>query len=161
MRINIRVRPGASRTRVGGEHDGALVVRVGALASDGRATDAALAAVADAFGVRRSAVTLVLGATSRSKIIQIAGGERAVLDELLTQSLYVMAFQAELHLAGPDRRQASGPMLRWRLDHCVGRSGNRPALRRNCLGAAPVWGLTSAGDGPYRRRCRTELSARA
>ena len=85
VRINIRVRPGAHRTRVGGEHDGALVVRVGAPAADGRATDAALAAVADAFGVRRSAVTLVLGATSKSKVIQIAGGERAVLEELLTQ----------------------------------------------------------------------------
>ena len=58
---------------------------MGAPAADGRATDAALAAVADAFGVRRSAVTLVLGATSKSKVIQIAGGERAVLEELLTQ----------------------------------------------------------------------------
>jgi hypothetical protein len=50
VRITIRVRPGAGRTSVGGGHDGALVVRVGARAADGRATEAALAAVADAFG---------------------------------------------------------------------------------------------------------------
>jgi len=85
VRIGIRVRPGASRTRVRGEHDGALVVRVAARAAEGRATEAALAAVADAFGVRRSAVTLVTGRTSRSKVVHIVGGERAVLDELLAQ----------------------------------------------------------------------------
>jgi uncharacterized protein YggU (UPF0235/DUF167 family) len=61
------------------------VVRVAARAADGQATGAALAAVADAFGVRRSAVTLVRGAISRSKVIQIVGGERTVLNELLTR----------------------------------------------------------------------------
>jgi hypothetical protein len=68
---------------VGGSHDGALVVRVSAPAVDGRATEAALAAVAEAFGVRRAAVTLVTGATSRSKVVDVDGGDRAVLDALL------------------------------------------------------------------------------
>ena len=52
-------------------------------AVDGRATEAALAAVAEAFGVRPSAVTLVTGATSRSKVVAVDGGDRAVLDALL------------------------------------------------------------------------------
>jgi len=51
VRITIRVRPGSARPGVGGEQAGALVVRVSAPAVDGRATQAALAAVADAFGV--------------------------------------------------------------------------------------------------------------
>jgi uncharacterized protein YggU (UPF0235/DUF167 family) len=51
---------------VGGERNGALVVRVSARAVDGQATEAALAAVATAFGIRRRAVTLVAGATSRT-----------------------------------------------------------------------------------------------
>ena len=59
VRITIRVRPGSARPGVGGQHDGALVVRVRAAAVDGRATAAALAAVAAAFGVRPHAVTLV------------------------------------------------------------------------------------------------------
>jgi uncharacterized protein len=84
MRITIRVRPGASRPGVGGEHDGALVVRVSAPAVDGRATQAALAAVAAALGVRRSAVTLVSGATSRTKIIDVAGADPADLTRLLS-----------------------------------------------------------------------------
>ena len=83
LRVPLRVRPGAGRTRVGGSYDGALVVRVSAPAVDGRATEAALAAVAAAFGVRRSAVTLVSGATSRSKVVAVDGGDRGVLDALL------------------------------------------------------------------------------
>jgi uncharacterized protein len=83
MRVTIRVRPGSARAGVGGEHAGALVVRVTAPAVDGRATEAALAAVAGAFGVRRRAVTLVSGATSRTKVVEVAGADQAALDRLL------------------------------------------------------------------------------
>ena len=85
MRIAIRVRPGSARPGVGGEHAGALVVRVSARAVDGKATESALAAVADAFGVRRSAVGLVSGAASRIKIIEIAGGDPRLLADLLAR----------------------------------------------------------------------------
>jgi len=73
--IAIRVKPGASRARVGGRHDGshgpALVVAVTARAVDGAATEAALRAVADTFGVRRSTVDLLTGRTSRDKVIVV------------------------------------------------------------------------------------------
>src|SRR5262245_49760589 len=72
----VRVRPGASRTVVGGRFDGphgaALVVAVGAPAVDGRATDAALRAVADALGVRRADLALRTGTTSRDKLFILA-----------------------------------------------------------------------------------------
>ena len=87
MRVAIRVKPGSSRTAVGGRHgDGdVLVVAVTARAVDGKATEAALRAVAEAFGVRRGAVSLVTGATSRDKVVEINGnpaeleGRRAAL----------------------------------------------------------------------------------
>jgi len=82
MRLTVWVRPGSARPGVGGEHDGALVVRVTARAVDGQATVAALAAIADAFGVRRHAVTLVAGAASRRKIVEVTGADPAVLDRL-------------------------------------------------------------------------------
>ncbi|MEI8409551.1 MULTISPECIES: DUF167 domain-containing protein [unclassified Kribbella] len=79
MRILLRVKPGASRTAVGGRYDGpsgpALVVSVTARAVEGQATKAVLEAVAAAFGVRRSAVTLVRGATSRDKLVAVEGEE--------------------------------------------------------------------------------------
>ena len=83
VRITIWVRPGSARPGVGGEHDGALVVRVSERAVDGRATAAALAALAAAFGVRRHAVTLVAGASSRMKVVEVADADPAVLGHLL------------------------------------------------------------------------------
>ncbi len=78
----IRVKPGASRTRVGGAYGGALVVSVTARAVDGKATEAALAAVAEALGVRRRALTLVSGATSRDKIVAIDPAPSGLHDRL-------------------------------------------------------------------------------
>ena len=83
MRITIRVRPGSAHPGVRGEYAGALVVRVSARAVDGKATEAALAAVAGAFGVRRGAVRLVSGAASRTKIIDIDAGDPRILAALL------------------------------------------------------------------------------
>ncbi|MEN0130354.1 MAG: DUF167 domain-containing protein [Brevundimonas sp.] len=85
VRIPIRARPGASRTRVGGRHDERLVVAVSARAVDGAATEAALAAVAGALGVRRREVTLVTGRTSRDKVVEVARFDG--LDELLGELL--------------------------------------------------------------------------
>jgi uncharacterized protein YggU (UPF0235/DUF167 family) len=86
MRVAVRVKPGAARTTVGGRRGDALVICVTARPAGGAATQAALRAAADAFGVRRSDVTLVTGAASRDKVIEIAGPPAALtrqLDELL------------------------------------------------------------------------------
>jgi uncharacterized protein (TIGR00251 family) len=84
VRVRIRVRPGASRTAVGGSYGDALVVAVSAPAVDGRATEAALAAVAAAFGVRRRQVALVSGASSRDKIAEIDGDPAELTARLAT-----------------------------------------------------------------------------
>lgn len=70
-RVAIRVRPGASRTAVGGAYGDRLVVAVSARAVDGGATEAAVAAVAKAFGVRRRGARLLTGATSRDKVVEV------------------------------------------------------------------------------------------
>jgi len=84
--VTIRVRPGASSTAVGGSFGPALVVRVRARAVDGRATDSALRAVAEAFSVAPGAVRLVHGARSRTKAVEVAGDDVVLahrLEELL------------------------------------------------------------------------------
>ncbi|MGC9667363.1 DUF167 domain-containing protein [Planosporangium sp. 12N6] len=74
--IAVRVKPGSARTRVGGGYAGpygpALVVAVHAPAVDGRATEAARRALAEALGLRASAVTLRSGAASRDKLFTVA-----------------------------------------------------------------------------------------
>jgi uncharacterized protein YggU (UPF0235/DUF167 family) len=74
--IAIRVKPGASRTAVGGSHPGpygdAVIVAVGARPVDGQATEAALKALARAIGVRASTVRLKAGAASRDKLVELA-----------------------------------------------------------------------------------------
>lgn len=74
--VAVRVKPGSSRTAVGGRHDGprgpALIVAVSAPAVDGRATEAARRALADALGVRPSAIVLRSGAASRDKVFAVA-----------------------------------------------------------------------------------------
>jgi uncharacterized protein YggU (UPF0235/DUF167 family) len=72
VRVTVHVRPDSSRTHVGGEHDGALVVRVTAPAEQGKATAAVREALADALGVPLRAVTLVFGAASRRKVVGVA-----------------------------------------------------------------------------------------
>ena len=69
----MRVRPGASRTRVGGRwgNEEVLGVSVAARAVDGAATAAVRAAVAEAFGVRGRDVTLVAGERSRTKVLEV------------------------------------------------------------------------------------------
>jgi len=83
MRITIWVQPGSTHAKVGGEHNGALVVRVHQRAVEGHATAAALTALAAAFGVRPHAVNLVSGAASRTKIVDVTGADPAALDRLL------------------------------------------------------------------------------
>lgn len=73
----IRVRPGASRTRVGGSYGeaGVLVVAVREPAVDGRATEAVRRALADALGVAASQVTVVRGMQARTKQIAITAAD--------------------------------------------------------------------------------------
>ncbi|HEY7488265.1 MAG TPA: DUF167 domain-containing protein [Streptosporangiaceae bacterium] len=73
LRVAIRVRPGAAKTRVGGTYGDSLVVKVAARAVEGKATEAALAAMAAALGLRPRAVRLVSGATSRDKVVEVDG----------------------------------------------------------------------------------------
>jgi uncharacterized protein YggU (UPF0235/DUF167 family) len=102
MRISVWVRPGSARPGVGGERNGALVVRVSARAVGGQATEAALAGVAAAFGLRRRAVTLIAGASSRTKVLEVEGADPTTFSRLLAST-------GEDAGPGRTRPSASGP----------------------------------------------------
>lgn len=81
--MSIRVRPGSGRAQVGGRYADALVVRVQERAVDGRATTAALRALADALDVRAADVELVTGRTSRTKVVEIPDDAAPAYERLL------------------------------------------------------------------------------
>jgi uncharacterized protein len=89
VQVAIHVRPGASRASVGGTYAGALVVRVVEPPDRGRATAAALRAVAEALGVSRRSVTLVAGATARRKMVtvDVAGSDSGAVEDRLASLL--------------------------------------------------------------------------
>jgi uncharacterized protein len=83
----VRVRPGASRTSVGGSYDGALgpalVVAVSAPAVDGRANRAVLEAVVTALGLRRGQVAVRSGERGRDKLLRVVDPPVDLPDRLL------------------------------------------------------------------------------
>lgn len=74
VRRAVRVTPRAKRPGLAGvRDDGVLLVRVGAPPEDGRANAELCAVVAKALGLRARQVTVVVGHTSRDKVVEIDG----------------------------------------------------------------------------------------
>src|SRR3954466_8259990 len=71
--VDVHVQPQSGRTAVVGRHGAALKLRVAAPPADGRANEAAGALLAKTLGVKAGAVSLVSGATSRSKRFRVDG----------------------------------------------------------------------------------------
>jgi uncharacterized protein (TIGR00251 family) len=71
--LPLRVQPKAKRSAVLGEQAGALKVSVTAPPEDGRANDAVLALLREAFGLSRSQLALLSGQTNRNKVVLVRG----------------------------------------------------------------------------------------
>ena len=69
--LTLHVQPGAARTQVVGVHGDALKIKLAAPPVDGKANDALLHFLAEAFGVPLRQVTLVRGQTARAKVVRI------------------------------------------------------------------------------------------
>jgi uncharacterized protein len=75
----VRVVPRASQTAAAGEHDGALKVRVAAPPVEGAANAELVRFLAKRLGVAASAVEVVGGHASKSKVVRAAGAKAADL----------------------------------------------------------------------------------
>ncbi|MBM4042963.1 MAG: DUF167 domain-containing protein [Planctomycetes bacterium] len=73
VRIAVRAQPKASRGAVVGLLGSRLKVAVTAAPTGGKANAAVEEVLADALGVRRSAVAVVVGHASRDKVVQVTG----------------------------------------------------------------------------------------
>jgi uncharacterized protein (TIGR00251 family) len=86
--LEIRVRPNSSRNKVGGTvgEPPRLVVAVQAPAVDGKANQAVIKQLAEAFNLRARDFTIVYGELGRDKRILVSGDEKtlqAKLEELM------------------------------------------------------------------------------
>lgn len=85
--LAVRAQPGARKNAVLGEHAGALKVSVTAPPEDGRANEAIVEVLKDWFGVKRSQVELLSGATNRNKVFLIRGVPAEQLAERIREQL--------------------------------------------------------------------------
>jgi uncharacterized protein (TIGR00251 family) len=87
VRVRLKVTPKAKRSQFGGlldEPDGgkALKVQVTAAPESGKANEAVIALLAREWGVAKSAISVVSGATDRRKLVEIRGPSQALLAQL-------------------------------------------------------------------------------
>jgi uncharacterized protein len=85
--LAVHVQPGARRTEVVGRFGDALKLRVAAPPTGNRANDAVVELVAREFNLKRADVSVISGASSRQKRLQLTGVDVAdaarVVDRLL------------------------------------------------------------------------------
>lgn len=87
VRLSLKVQPRAARSGLAGVADGALKVRVTAPPVDAAANEAVRELLAEVLDVPRGAVRLVHGATSRNKIVAVAGLPAATVSARLAAAL--------------------------------------------------------------------------
>lgn len=83
LTLRVRVQPRASRDALGGEREGALVVRLSAPPVEGAANEALARFLGRTLGIAPSAVQIVKGATGRLKLVAVAGLDAATARERL------------------------------------------------------------------------------
>ena len=71
--LRLRIVPRASRTEVVGLYGDAIRIRLSAPPVDGAANETLLRFLSDRLSVPRSAVRLIAGDTSRSKVVTVSG----------------------------------------------------------------------------------------
>jgi uncharacterized protein (TIGR00251 family) len=73
LTFKVQVVPRASRSEIVGEHNGALKVRLAAPPVDGAANEELIRTLAHALGMKRGAVEIIGGHTSKTKQVRVTG----------------------------------------------------------------------------------------
>ena len=82
-RIVVYCQPGAKQTQCVGLHDGKPKIQLKAPPVDGAANKALIGFLAEVFGVPKSAISIELGASGRTKRVEVAGVDDAELSRRL------------------------------------------------------------------------------
>ena len=69
----IKVVPRASKNQVAGVEGDAIKIRLNAPPVEGKANEALIEFLADVLGIRRAQIEIVMGQTSRHKVVRVSG----------------------------------------------------------------------------------------
>ena len=83
--IAVKVIPRASKNRIVGIEGDAVKIRLNAPPVEGKANDALIAFLADALGMHRTQIEIVMGHTSRRKIVRVRGVGAQEVERKLTK----------------------------------------------------------------------------
>ena len=72
-RIVLYCQPGAKQTQIAGTHDGKPKIQLKAPPVDGEANKALIAFLSKLCGVSKSAISIEMGASGRTKRVEVAG----------------------------------------------------------------------------------------
>lgn len=86
-RLEVRAKPGSSRSAVLGVREGVVDVALAAPPVDGAANDELVRLFARVLDVARRDVTIVRGQSSRTKLVAVSGLTRAACDERLAAAI--------------------------------------------------------------------------
>lgn len=84
VEITLYVQPGAKKSEVAGERDGALKLRINAPPVEGKANAAVIAFVAERCGVAKNRVALIAGELNRHKRVAVQGVTLAFVQKQLS-----------------------------------------------------------------------------
>lgn len=83
----VKVHPRARKNTITGILGDAIKLALTAPPVEGRANQAAIELLADFFEIPRSSVTITSGATSRNKVVRIAGVSKQAVEQRLSLAL--------------------------------------------------------------------------
>jgi hypothetical protein len=85
--FTVRAQPRAAKSAIAGEVEGSLKIKLAAPPVDGAANEELIRFLAKLFGVARRDVTILSGATAKTKILQINGLASEQFETILAATL--------------------------------------------------------------------------
>ena len=86
IRLEIKAIPGASKTEFAGIKDGRLRIRLAAVAEDGKANAELISFLSKRIGCAKRDLRIISGERARVKVVEVAVGCRAKLEEIIEKS---------------------------------------------------------------------------
>ncbi len=83
LRLEIKVQPRSSKNQIVGEQEGALKIKLTAPPVDGEANQALINFLSTCLKIPKKDITLLKGESSRHKLLEIQGIEKAAFIKLL------------------------------------------------------------------------------